>query len=103
MKTNVTVAILLLCSGVAKGQTFAGDERENYLRYLQTQGVVPLYPWGARAFSPGEVARLSPAGTVRPWVAATARMNTTFPYGYNDGPIWAGKGVTLALEGGFVV
>jgi len=27
-------------------------------------------------------------------------LNTTFPYGYNDGPIWAGRGLTLAASGG---
>jgi len=34
-------------------------------------------------------------------VATTLRYNSTFPYGFNDGPIWAGKGLTVALEGGF--
>ena len=35
-------------------------------------------------------------------VSASLRYNSTFPYGYNDGAIWAGKGFTLAAEGGFV-
>lgn len=104
------LVIVLLCT-----QIVAGDERENQLRYLQTLGAVPMYPWGVRAFSIGETdslaAGLSGAPAVRRsdgrkthWlpVALTARYNTTFPYGYNDGPIWAGKGVTLAAEGGFV-
>jgi hypothetical protein len=29
--------------------------------------------------------------------------NSTFPYGYNDGAIWAGKGITEALSGGLAV
>src|SRR6266513_3303239 len=103
MKTNVTVAILLLCSTAAHGQTFAGSDRENYLRYVQTEGAAPVYPWGVRAFSPAELRWLSPGDTARPWFAATARFNSTFPYGYNDGAIWAGKGVTLALDGGFML
>jgi hypothetical protein len=31
---------------------------------------------------------------------AAAILNTTYPYGYNDGPIWAGRGVTLAASAG---
>jgi len=104
-----------------RAEVFAGSELENYLRYLQTLGVVPVYPWGLRAFSPVELDRLAPVETSHPWAArydlaaappahrsfgwlsptASARINTTFPYGYNDGPIWAGRGVTLAVQGGF--
>jgi hypothetical protein len=98
---------------------FAGSELENYLRYLQTLGVVPLYPWGARALSPTELDRLSPPDTSHPWAArydfaarpsfawvspaAHARINTTFPFGYNDGPVWSGRGVTLDAQGGFAI
>jgi len=98
-------------------EVFAGGELENYLRYLQTLRVVPLYPWGLRAFSPTELDRLLPADTSHPWVArhafadrpsfvwvspaANVRINTTFPFGYNDGPVWAGRGVTLDVQGGF--
>jgi hypothetical protein len=96
---------------------FAGGELENYLRYLQTLGVVPLYPWGLRAFSPTELDGLVPRDTSHPWAgryefarrpsfawispAANVRLNTTFPFGYNDGPVWAGRGVTLDIQGGF--
>ena len=103
-----------------RAEVFAGGELENYLRYLQTLGLVPPYPWGLRAFSPAELDRLFPADTSHPWetrydltlrpVAAptvnwvsptvSVRANSTFPFGYNDGPIWAGKGVTLAGQGG---
>ena len=99
---------------------FAGSELENYLRYLQTLGLVPAYPWGLRAFSPVELDRLFPADTSHPWATrydltprpaggltvdwvsptASVRANSTFPFGYNDGPIWAGKGVTLAAQAG---
>jgi hypothetical protein len=30
----------------------------------------------------------------------SVRANSTFPFGYNDGPIWAGKGFTVAAQGG---
>ena len=99
---------------------FAGGELENYLRYLQTLGLVSPYPWGLRAFSPPELDRMFPTDTAHPWAArydlaprpaggitvawvsptASVRANSTFPFGYNDGPIWAGKGLTLAAQGG---
>jgi len=123
---RVLAAVLLLCATATHGAAgqfgpsadiFAGGELENYLRYLQTLGLVPLYPWGARAFSPAEVDHLVPADTSHPWAArynfaarpsfswvspaANARINTTFPFGYNDGPVWAGRGVTLDVQAGF--
>ena len=102
---------------------FAGGELENYLRYLQTLGLVPAYPWGLRAFSPAELDRVFPRDTTHPWAArynlvprpvgglsvdwvaptVSARVNSTFPYGYNDGPIWAGKGITFAAQAGVAV
>ena len=132
MSRRASVAALLLlftaATREARGQTvppaavFAGGELENYLRYLQTLSVVPLYPWGARAFSPMELDGLVPADTLHPWAAryqvvvarrtgrpftwlapaANARINTTYPFGYNDGPVWAGRGVTLDVQAGFV-
>src|SRR6185312_11835988 len=101
------VLVLLVCTAApAHSQTFADGERENYLRYLQTLRLVPMYPWGARAFSPVELEHLERTQPVRAptWlpVSTSIRFNSTFPYGFNDGPIWAGKGVTLAAEGGFV-
>jgi capsule assembly protein Wzi len=106
-------------SPLSRAEVFAGGELENYLRYLQTLGLVPLYPWGARAFSPSELDRLVPSDTSHPWAAryafgthpsfawvtpaANARINTSFPFGYNDGPVWAGRGITLDLQGGFAL
>jgi hypothetical protein len=36
------------------------------------------------------------------WVDASSRLveNSSFPYGFNDGPVWAGKGATISLQGG---
>jgi len=106
-----------------RAEVFAGGELENYLRYLQTLGLVPAYPWGLRAFSPAELDRVFPRDTTHPWAArydlvprpvgglsvdwvapmVSARVNSTFPYGYNDGPIWAGKGITFAAQAGVAV
>jgi hypothetical protein len=103
-----------------RSEIFAGGELENYLRYLQTLGEVAPYPWGVRAFSPAELDGLMPRDTLHPWAArydltpraargisvdwvaptASVRYNSTFPYGYNDGPIWAGRGLTLAAQAG---
>jgi hypothetical protein len=103
---------------------FANDEWERYARVLQQAGRVPLYPWSVRAFGPHGLKRLRPTDSVHPWAGAQtvsvrtrrlggieltplpARVQTTFnsafPYGYNDGPVWAGRGLTTAAHVGFV-
>ncbi len=101
-------------------EIFAGSEIENYLRYQQSMGGAPIYPWSLRPFSPSEVEHLL-SGAVIGWSshydigplhpgrwemdviapAASVRFNSSFPYGYNDGALWAGKGLTTAIQGGF--
>ena len=101
-----------------RSEIFVGSQPENYLRYLQTSGLVPLYPWSSRAFSPRELDRLIPTSPAHPWSerlaasarnfhgirydfvrpTATLRFNSRFPYGYNDGPVWAGRGLTSAIQ-----
>lgn len=98
----------------------AGGEGERYLRVLQVAGEAPLYPWSIRGFSPREVDRLVPDGADHPWAArfpsppdsAPARrlrlvrpsagvvFNSAFPEGTSDGPVWAGRGVTLVASAG---
>ena len=100
---------------------FADSPGENYLRYLQTTGLVPLYPWSSRSFSQRELGVLIPKDTLHPWVqrfreqslsysrfryglvqpSGSARYNSAFAYGSNDGPIWAGRGLTSAAQAGF--
>jgi len=100
------------------GEVFVGTEAESYLRDLQLVGAVPLYPWSLRSFSQGEVVRLAPRDTTLPWArryafggnrharfallrpAVTARWNSAFPFGTNDGAVWAGRGLTGAIEAG---
>ena len=106
--------------GLAGGRSevFVGSELEGYLRYLQTLGASGPYPWSIRGFSPQEVDRLSPTGGIGPWAerydlapgtasrwdvvrpAATAAYNSRFPYGSNDGAVWAGRGLTTAVRAG---
>jgi hypothetical protein len=103
-----------------RSEIFAGSVPENYLRYLQTMGLVPLYPWTSRPFSPSELDRLIPRDSAHPWAGrlvpttirtgafsvdvvrpnASFRYNTGFAYGSNDGPIWAGRGLTSAFQVG---
>ncbi|HVF40781.1 MAG TPA: hypothetical protein VM939_12855 [Gemmatimonadaceae bacterium] len=98
-------------------EIFVGSVPENYLRYLQTTGLVPLYPWSSRQFSPREIDRLLPEDSAHPWrgrfVAAdssrgfrygivapftNSRYNTGSPYGSGDGPVWAGRGLTSSIQ-----
>lgn len=104
-----------------RSEIFVGSELETYLRSLQIDGRVGLYPWSIRGFSPREVDRLLERSTAHPWSRRyelgprtakgphidlvrpqlTTSFNSTFPYGSNDGPVWAGKGLTAALQAGF--
>jgi hypothetical protein len=98
----------------------AGSSDEDYLRYLQIAGIAELYPWSIREFSQPELARLAVARGSHPWsgkgdfvdsasrfsftilpVNAVLRYNSAFPYGSNDGAVWAGRGLTSALDLGF--
>ena len=103
-----------------RSEIFVGSLPENYLRYLQTMGLVRTYPWSSRAFSPRELDRLIPRDTAHPWrdrfepgvrsfhgirydfvrPTTSLRYNTGFAYGSNDGPIWAGRGLTSAIQAG---
>jgi hypothetical protein len=96
----------------------AGSEAENYLRVLQVAGLAPMTQWSVRPFSAKALREIAPADTGHPWAsqfrlrpaslgsfdfvqpAVVSILNTTFPYGFNDGPIWAGRGLTLAASGG---
>lgn len=100
-----------------------GSASENRLRYLQTLGAVPRYPWSARAFSARELRLLAsglgaeanlplraPETSRRGAIAmdlapvsTTAWYNSGFPFGMNDGAVWVGRGVTLAASAGGAV
>jgi hypothetical protein len=99
----------------ARNEVFAGSVFESYLRYLQTLGKSKPTQWSIRALGPEEIDALAPRDSAHPWAArydfskrpADGRMhssivlpsiglivNTGFPWGSNDGPIWAGKGLS---------
>jgi hypothetical protein len=92
-----------------------GSEYEDYLRVLQVAGIEELRPWSIRGFSPGTITRMAIADSAGPWALRKhfrtdhltlgslnlgTIVNTSFPYGANDGPVWAGRGVTLVASGG---
>ncbi|MBD0321672.1 MAG: hypothetical protein ICV87_15155, partial [Gemmatimonadetes bacterium] len=99
----------------------AGGEAEEYLRFLQTTGEVAPYPWTVRAFSRAEGDRLVSA-TDHPWarwrevrgdttgaavvllpVRVRGGYNSAFPYGTNDGAVWAGRGGVASVQGGIAL
>lgn len=95
-------------------------EWERFLRAQQVLGRVPMTPWSIRGFGPDDVAILTSTATLYPWTSAPAVwrgardrawtavipasvnvvINSSFPFGYNDGPVWAGKGVTGSAQFG---
>jgi hypothetical protein len=104
----------------APHHVMVGSEEENYLRYLQDAGLAALYPWSLREFSQKELATLavkreshplSGKGDYRDYpsrfsikvlpVNVVFRFNSAFPYGSNDGAVWAGRGLTSAMDLGF--
>lgn len=101
------------------GEVFAGSELESYLRLLQDAGKSPLYPWSVRSLSVSEVDRVAPVDSAHPWAGrytlkssgsrpglelhlhqprVAAFFNSAFPYGTNDGAVWAGRGLTTAVQ-----
>jgi len=127
---RITLVIAALCPVFLAAQTtvpreaphhvMVGSSDEDYLRYLQIAGLAPLYPWSLREFSQPELARMAVAHGSHPWsgkgaytdsparysfsilpVNAVLRYNSAFPYGSNDGAVWAGRGLTSAVDLGF--
>ena len=92
-----------------------GGDYEDYLRVLQVAGIAPLYPWSIRGFSSHEIGPLAAADSAGPWklqgryrsstinagaVSVGSIFNSAYPYGSNDGPVWAGRGLTVSASGG---
>lgn len=96
-----------------------GGEIDNYVRYLQTIGRAPVHAWTVRDLGLRDAARrVTDSVGANPWSGTALlrtpvtrgvqivapsiamRLNSAYPYGGNDGPIWAGRGVTAAVEGG---
>jgi hypothetical protein len=99
-----------------------GSELEQYVRVLQVTGDAPFAPVSLRGWSAVERDSLLPRAALNLWSsqmrAPGARGwfsiepirpqlqlidNSGWPYGSNDGAIWAGRGLTTAVSGGFEV
>jgi hypothetical protein len=96
----------------------AGSEGERYLRVMQITGQSTPSPWSVRSMSIRERRRLAPVDSTLPWAGRmTPRPvgsrwvralqpelagigNSSFPYGFNDGPVWAGRGLTVSASAG---
>lgn len=103
----------------ARGGIYVGGDLDNYLRYLESMGRTPVLPWGLRGFAPSVVDTLTAIRGNHAWdstwlfqkstssthihalpVEITERYNSGFPYGINEGPVWAGRGLTSSVSGG---
>ncbi len=120
---SIAPAVSLAQSSGGHGEVFVGSEFESYLRYLQTLGKSQPSVWSIRHLSPGQLDALAPSDTLHPWarrydfskpaktgivlefVRPTVGViaNTGYPFGSNDGAIWAGKGMTTWAQAGFTI
>lgn len=99
---------------------FVNDEAERYLRVQQVVGDAPLLPWTIRGLtatqrlllanaSAGDMRlhastlTLGPARFSAIPLTASVVFNSAFAYGMNDGPVWAGRGLTTSVSGGLAM
>jgi hypothetical protein len=98
----------------------AGDAIEEYLRVRAISGSLGYHQWTLRGFGPREFDAMDSAKGPHPWqrhfvshsrtigrirwgidpAVSRTDFNSTFAYGYNDGALWFGKGITQSLVGG---
>ena len=93
--------VLILLTGVgglAAGQ--AGSPVQSYLRYRQTLSA-PDTSTTVDSLR-GNRPERSVGGVTWRVLPTTASFwyNTTYPFGWNDGAVWRGRGATASLEGG---
>jgi hypothetical protein len=108
-------------SAGGRHEIFAGSELEKYIRYIQSFDTAGTHQWSVRPFSTTEIDAILARERAGPWSArfdlggaprpasemeiipptVSARFNSAFPFGGNDGPIWAGRGLTTAAQLGF--
>lgn len=115
---SLAMAHPLQAQGSGWREMGVGSEWELYARTLEASGVIPAAPWSIRPFAPAVIDRWAHvAGNGHPWgsragVADTAAgrrvlrpaisgsFNTGFPWGFNDGPVWQGKGANAWASAG---
>ncbi len=112
--------VSLRAQGTEWSEATVGSEWEVYARALAIRGMLPDVQWAIRPFSPAVLDRFAAAIPAdNPWASrlprltapvtgfhwlrtsAEASVNTGFPWGFYDGPVWQGKGVNAwATAGG---
>jgi hypothetical protein len=98
-----------------------GSPAEGYVRYRQTLGEIPAGQWSIRPWGPREVGRLLAVDSGRSLdvkrpphplgidalqlapLSLDISYNSSFAFGINDGPLWRGRGLTAAAQGGVVL
>jgi hypothetical protein len=101
-------------------EVFVGTETESYLRNVDLLDTTSNASWSIRPLSRAQITKLARTVTGTPWQSrlagfaespslfqlrllspsASIRYNTAFPYGSNDGPMWAGRGATTSVQAG---
>jgi hypothetical protein len=91
----------LLLPGALRAQVPGpvGSEQERLARWLELLGARPPAVGTMRGLTTDGAAWLPQGLAVLP-LSASLTGNSGFPYGENDGPLWAGRGVTLGVAGG---
>ncbi len=120
------VALALPISSRAQGtqwnEATVGSDWDVYARALAVRGLLTDEPWAIRPFSPSVLDQWSaslsaahpwkerlPQRTAEPrrfeWLRPSVEVsdNTGYAWGYNDGPVWQGKGVNAWATVGAVV
>lgn len=105
-------------AGTRQPSPSVGEATIAYRRVAELAGDLPAHQWSLRPFEAGDNGRGSATGrdpwgldnegrdTARlafrwlPFVSQTI-FNSALPAGNNDGALWAGRGLTVAAEGGF--
>ncbi len=124
MKHRILALVLMLLGWTSRpvsAQTVhlsVNSELEEYLRFAQTISSLQPVPWSIRGFSVKQESTVVAAPAVHPWqqrqeffrprtngvrilpISAAAIFNSAFPFGSNDGAVWAGKGLTTVFQAG---
>lgn len=114
-------ALSQVYSGVGNShEIFLGSETESYLRYADLSDTSSKQSWLIRPLSSNQISKLIRSLGSHAWErrltgsesssrrtdfsllspSVSVRFNSQFPYGSNDGAIWAGRGVTVAAQAG---
>lgn len=84
---------------LAQGLGPMGGEAERLARWQELLGDRPPGVWTLRGLATDGTTWYPSGAAVLP-VSAVATLNSAFPFGENDGPVWAGRGVTVSATGG---